>query len=138
MAGHHRYHLDQDGQSITVLHDPRRRRAEVWVNGKTVAVAPTPRHQATVLKGELPTLPPKPMVVTIDHPYDGDDVPPCVLEMDGGRYLMPHIALTPEEREPAERTPPARTPGELLARWRARRRDRRSDRRTRPGSGPRP
>ncbi|WP_037675879.1 hypothetical protein [Streptomyces globisporus] len=130
MAGHHRYHLEQDGQSITVLHDPRRQHAEVWVNGKTIAVARTPHHQATVLEGELPTLPPKPMVVMIDHPYDGRDIPPCVLEMDGDRYLMPHVALTSEERRPIERTPPASTPGQLLARWRARRRHRRNDPRT--------
>ncbi|SEB90665.1 hypothetical protein [Streptomyces sp. TLI_105] len=130
MAGHHRYHLDQDGQSITVLHDPRRRRAEVWVNGKTVAAARAPRHQATVLEGEIPALPPKRMVVRIGHPDDVDDVPLCVLETDGDRYLMPHIALTPQEREPAERTPPASTPGQLLARWRARHRHRRDARRT--------
>ncbi|WP_225803668.1 hypothetical protein [Streptomyces sp. NK15101] len=130
MAGHHRYHLDQDGQSITVLHDPRRRRAEVWVNGKTIAVARTPPHQTTVLEGELPALPPKPVVVRIDPPYDEGDVPLCVLETDGDRYLMPHIALTPQDRGPVERTPPARTPAELLARWRARHRHRRGDRRT--------
>ncbi|WP_037673725.1 hypothetical protein [Streptomyces globisporus] len=138
MAGHHRYHLDQDGDSITVLHDPRRQRAEVWVNGKTIAVARTPRHHVTVLEGEIPALPPKRMVVRIGHPDDVGDVPLCVLETDGDRYLMPHIALTPQERVPAERTPPARTPGELLARWRARHRHRRSGHRTRPGSGPRP
>ncbi|MFF0561687.1 hypothetical protein [Streptomyces sp. NPDC004266] len=130
MAGHHRYHLDQDGQSITVLHDPRHQRAEVWVNGKTIAVARTPHHQATVLEGEIPALPPQPVVVRIDHPYDADDVPLCVLETDGNRYLMPHIALTPQDREPTERTPPATTPGQLLARWRARRRHHRSDHRT--------
>ncbi|GAA3044770.1 hypothetical protein GCM10017562_02400 [Streptomyces roseofulvus] len=129
MAGHHRYHLDQDGHSITVVHDLRRQRAEVWVDGKTVAVARTPRHEVTVLEGELPTVPSRRMLVMIDHPYDRDDIPLCVLETDGNRYLMPHVALTPQERQPAERTPPAATPGQLFARWRARHRHRRSDRR---------
>ncbi|MFD7258875.1 hypothetical protein [Streptomyces sp. NPDC059874] len=130
MAGHHRYHLDQDGHSITVVHDPRRRRAEVWVDGKTVAAARTPRHLATVLDGEIPTLPPRRMVIRIGHLDDSGDVPLCVLETDGDRYLMPHIALTGQERRPPERTPPARTPGELLARWRSRHRHGASDRRT--------
>ncbi|MEW2416906.1 hypothetical protein AB0953_24695 [Streptomyces sp. NPDC046866] len=127
MAGRHRYHLDQDGHSITVLHDPRRRRAEVWINGKTVTVAETPRHRPTVMEAEIPTVPPKGVVVRIGHPDDPGDVPLCVLETGGDRYLMPHVALTQEERAPAERTPPARTPGELLARWRARHQHRRSD-----------
>ncbi|MFF5447688.1 hypothetical protein [Streptomyces sp. NPDC012888] len=123
---HHRYHLDQDGHSITVLHDPRRRRAEVWVDGRTVAAARAPRRGATVLEGEVPTVPPRRLVVRIAHPDAADDVPLCVLETGGDRYLMPHVALTRQERWPAERTPPARTPGELFARWRSRYRHRRS------------
>ncbi|MFI8825379.1 hypothetical protein [Streptomyces sp. NPDC053431] len=130
MTGHHRYHLDQDGHSITVLHDPRRRHAEVWVDGKTVAVAGTSSHHAAVLEGEIPGLPPRRMVIRIGHLDEPDDVPLCVLETDGGRYLMPRLALTRQERGPVERTPPARTPGELFARWRSRRRRHRSDRRT--------
>ncbi|MFJ6940424.1 hypothetical protein [Streptomyces sp. NPDC101132] len=90
------------------------------MNGKTVAVARVQRHRATVLEGEIPTVPPRPMVVRIGDPDDVGEVPLCVLETDGERYLMPRVALTRQERWPAERTPPARTPGQLLARWRAR------------------
>ncbi|MFC9825519.1 hypothetical protein [Streptomyces erythrochromogenes] len=60
------------------------------------------------------------MVIRIGDPYDVGEVPWCVMETDGERYLMPRTALTRQERRPAERTPPARTPGQLLARWRAR------------------
>ncbi|MCB5168448.1 hypothetical protein LG634_26950 [Streptomyces bambusae] len=122
MPGHHRYHLDQDGHSITVLHDARRHRAEVWVDGKTVAATPTAAHDATVLHAELPTDPPRQLTVRIAHPAAPDDAPLCVLETGTDRYLMPAAALTNEERAAPDRTPPARTPGELLARWRARHR----------------
>ncbi len=129
VAGSDRYHLDQDGHSITVLHDPRRQRAEVWVDGKTVAAARTQRHAATVLQAEIPDVPPRQAVIRVGHPDDPGDIPLCVLETGGSRYLMPLVSLTREEQRPVERTPPARTPGELFARWRSRYRDHRSGRR---------
>ncbi|MFD4245343.1 hypothetical protein ACFWP3_27700 [Streptomyces sp. NPDC058525] len=123
MAAHHRYHVDQDGHSITVLSDVRRRRADVLVDGKTVASVRVPRHGAAVLRGELPgdlPDPPKPFLIRVSHAYDAGDVPPCALETDGMRYLMPSVPLTRQEERPAEPTPPARTPGELLRRWKNR------------------
>lgn len=128
MAAHHRYHLDQDGHSITVLHDLRRHRAEIWVDGKTVASVRAPRGAATVLRGEIATDPPKPFLVRLGHPEEGGDVPLCVLEMERMRYLMPVVPLPRQEGRPAERTPPARTPSELLARWWARYRNHRAHR----------
>ncbi|MFD3549973.1 hypothetical protein ACFWUW_31065 [Streptomyces sp. NPDC058655] len=130
MAARHRYHLDQDGHSITVLHDVRRHLVEVLVDGRTVASARTTRSAATFLQGEIADDPPRPFAIRVGHPHDPEDVPLCVLESEGSRYLMPTAPLTREEERPAEHTPPARTPGELLARWRARRRARRN---TAPG-----
>lgn len=120
MATHHRYHLDQDGHSITVLYDVRRRRTEVLVDGKTVAAVRAPRKTATLLRAELPTDPPKPFLVRVGRDDTSGGVPLCALEVDGTRALVPSVALTQQEEWPAERTPPARTPGELLARWRHR------------------
>ncbi|MFD3700447.1 hypothetical protein ACFWUZ_30710 [Streptomyces sp. NPDC058646] len=120
MAAHHRYHLDQDGHSITVLYDVRHRSAEVLVDGKTTASVRAPRTEATLLRGEIPTDPPKPFLIRVGHPDAPDDVPLCALETGGMRYLMPTVALTRQEEWPAEHTPPARTPGELLARWKYR------------------
>ncbi|MEU9237582.1 hypothetical protein [Streptomyces subrutilus] len=124
MAPHHRYHLDQDGHSITVLCDVRRRLTELLVDGKTVASVRTPRRTAAVLRGELPTDPPQPFLIRVGHADEPDDVPLCALEAEGLRYLMPSVPLTRQEEWPAERTPPARTPGELLTRWRIRWRNR--------------
>ncbi len=120
MAAHYRYHLDQDGHSITVLCDVRRRLAELLVDGKTVASVRAPRHAATLLRGELPTDPPQPFLIRVGHADEPGDVPLCALETEGMRYLMPIVPLTRQEEWPAERTPPARTPGELLTRWRNR------------------
>ncbi|WCD84043.1 hypothetical protein KPP03845_100363 [Streptomyces xanthophaeus] len=120
MAGHHRYHLDQDGHSITVLCDVGRLHAQVLVDGKVVSSARMGRSGATLLYGEVPTDPPQPFEIRLDHPYDSRDIPPCVMETDGRRYLMPTAPLSPQEAWPAERTPSARTPGQLVARWSAR------------------
>lgn len=127
MAGHHRYHIDQDGHSITVLYDVRVRRVEVLVDGKVVSVARTHRTGA-LLRGEIATDPPQPFVIRVGHPDEPGDVPLCVLESGDARYLMPTAPLTRQEEWPPERTPPARTPGEFLARWSARRRSRRAGR----------
>lgn len=128
MAAYHRYHLDLDGHSITVLHDLRRHRAETWVDGKTVANARMARHEVTVMRGEIATDPPRPFLIRLGHPSDPGDAPLCALEAAGMRYLMPAAPLTRQEQKPAERNPPARTPGELLARWRTRYRSRQTKR----------
>ncbi|MEU9146705.1 hypothetical protein [Streptomyces sp. NPDC048349] len=120
MAAHYRYHLDQDGHSITVLYDVGHRRAEVLVNGKTVACVRVPRSAATLLQGETPTDPPTPFLIRVGQPDGQGGVPLCALETQGMRYLMPSVPLVGREKWPAERTPPARTPGELFTRWRNR------------------
>ncbi|MET9610766.1 hypothetical protein ABZZ17_37745 [Streptomyces sp. NPDC006512] len=119
MAGHHRYHLDQDGHSITVVRDLGRRRAEILVDGKTVTSARTHRKAVTVLRGEIAGG--APFAVRLGRPDIPGGAPLCELEKGGMRSLMPNVPLTPEEEWPAEPTPSPRTPAELIARWRARR-----------------
>ncbi|MDA5283446.1 MULTISPECIES: hypothetical protein [unclassified Streptomyces] len=121
MADRHRFHLDQDGHSITVVRDLRHRHAEVLVDGKTVSSGRTSRSEATVLRGEIAGAGrPQGFLVRLERPDVPGGEPLCVLEKDGMRYLMPSVALTPQEEWPAERNPSPRTPGELLARWRGR------------------
>lgn len=113
MPGSLRYHLDQDGHAVTVMCDPRRDRAEVWVDGKTVAAA----GLGEPLRAEIPTDPPRPFTVRIERAPEPGGFPLCVLDTGGDRYLMPYTPLTGRPYRPAGRTPPARTPAELLARW---------------------
>lgn len=133
MATHHRYHLDQSGHSITVVHHVARRRAEVLVDGKVVASARTAHHAPTLLRGQVSTDPPAPFLIRIGNPDAPGDLPLCVLERDGVRYLMPYTPLIRQEGWPSEQPPTARTPGELLARWMGRYRHRRDERRRSPG-----
>lgn len=132
MATDHRYHLDQNGHSITVVHHVRRRRAEALVDGKVVASARSVRHAPVLLRGEVATDPPSPFLIRIGHPDAPGDVPLCVLEKDGLRYLMPYTPLTRREDWPTEQPPTARTPAELVTRWMDRYRHHRDERR-RPG-----
>ncbi|MEU9026633.1 hypothetical protein AB0D46_03670 [Streptomyces sp. NPDC048383] len=116
----HRFHLDQDGHSITVVRDLRHRYVEVLVDGKTVCSARTSRSKATLLRGEIAGAGPQPFLIRLERPDVPGGEPLCVLERDGMRYLMPNVPLTPEEDWPAERNPSPRTPAELIARWRGR------------------
>ncbi|MER5869739.1 hypothetical protein [Streptomyces sp. NPDC002044] len=125
MAAHQRFHLDQDGHSITVLCDLPRHHVEVLVDGKAVSSVRTGRAAVTLVRGEITTEPPRPFTVRLEHPDDPGGIPLCVLETERMRYLMPNVPQTRQEEWPAEPTPSPRTPGELLARWRARYRDRR-------------
>lgn len=128
MAAHQRFHLDQDGHSITVLCDLPRHRVEVLVDGKVVSSVRTGRDPVTLVRGEITTEPPQPFTVRLEHPDDPGGIPLCMLETQHLRYLMPNVPLTRQEEWPPEPTPSPRTPGELLARWRARYRNRRAGR----------
>ncbi|WP_435975529.1 hypothetical protein [Streptomyces sp. Qhu_M48] len=117
-ATYHRHHLEHSGHSITVVYDQRRRVAETWVDGKTVAVTPTAHGRITFMQGEIPTDPAGPFVIRLRPPSSRDDALLCVLEMEGMRYLMPVAHPPGYGVEQADKPPPARTPGEILARWR--------------------
>ncbi|MFD3543170.1 hypothetical protein ACFWUQ_27245 [Streptomyces sp. NPDC058662] len=124
MGSRHRFHLDQDGHSVTVLCGRPSQPVEVLVDGRVVARVQGHRTGTVTIGGEIAGDRPRPFVVLLDHPDEAGEVPICVLETEGVRYLMPSVPLTRDERLRPGRTPPARTPGELLARLLARHRAR--------------
>ncbi|MBT2540819.1 hypothetical protein J7E99_08910 [Streptomyces sp. ISL-44] len=95
MTIRHRFHLDQNGHSISVLYEGPRRPVEVLVDGKTVAVGRAPRAARTVLTAELPGDPPQPFAIDLAYPDSADDSPMCALMESGTRYLMPDVPLRP-------------------------------------------
>ncbi|MET9952504.1 hypothetical protein ABZ135_13295 [Streptomyces sp. NPDC006339] len=119
-----RFHLDQGGHSITVVWESRSRRAELLVDGKVLALARTAPHATTELRGEIadPTGAPRPFTVRLADLPDAE--PLCAAVIEGRQYLMPLTPLTGREQWQNEPAPPPRTPAELLARWRHRRRHR--------------
>ncbi|MGA4800310.1 hypothetical protein ACPCSC_23520 [Streptomyces lavendulocolor] len=92
MALGHRYHVDQDGHSVTVQFLGRAGAFEVLVDGKVVAHGPGDRPGGTV-EAELPGEPPRPFGITVSRPREMGGVPFCVLESGGMRYLMPQVPL---------------------------------------------
>ncbi|ORT55573.1 hypothetical protein [Streptomyces sp. CB03238] len=94
MALGHRFHVDQDGHSITVQFLGGSGDFEVLVDGKVVAYGPGPRRGGTV-RAELPGDPPRSVGITVSDPREMGGVPFCVLESGGMRYLMPQVPLVP-------------------------------------------
>lgn len=92
MALGHRFHVDQDGHSVTVQFVGGAGAFEVLVDGKVVAYGPG-RHRGGTVTAELPGDPPRPVAVTVSHPGEMGGVPFCVLETGGMRYLMPQVPL---------------------------------------------
>ncbi|MER7519127.1 hypothetical protein [Streptomyces sp. NPDC126499] len=119
-ARQRRFHLDQGGHSITVVWEAGRRRAELLVDGKVVAVARTTPGATTELCGEIaePERVLRPFTVRLADLPDAE--PLCAAVIEGRQYLMPLAPLTGQEQGRTEPPPPPRTPAELLARWRAR------------------
>ncbi|RST01858.1 hypothetical protein EF910_26335 [Streptomyces sp. WAC07149] len=115
----HRFHLEQDGHSITVVWSTRRGRAEVLVDGKVVAAARTRRTATTELRGETADGEGAvhPFTVRLGRPDIPGDEPLCALETGHRLYLMPLVPLTADEAPPPEPTPPPRDPRVLLTRW---------------------
>ncbi|MFE2922967.1 hypothetical protein [Streptomyces goshikiensis] len=118
-----RFHLDQDGHSITVVRSSGGRRTELLVDGRVVAATRTPRHAPTELGGEFAEGGvPRRFTVRVGRADIPGGEPLCTLETGGQSYLMPVLPLTPAEQWPAEPTPSPRTPAEMWARWREHRR----------------
>ncbi|MFD4240378.1 hypothetical protein ACFWP3_01980 [Streptomyces sp. NPDC058525] len=95
MTIRHRFHLDQNGHSISVLYEGPRRPVEVLVDGRTVAMGRAPGAARTVLTAELPGDPPQPFAIDLACPRDPDDSPVCALMESGMRYPMPDVPLRP-------------------------------------------
>ncbi|MFF9866384.1 hypothetical protein ACF1G0_13280 [Streptomyces sp. NPDC013953] len=89
----HRFHLDQDGHSVTVLLGRTAHDVEVLVDGKVVAARHTHGRGGTELAAELPGDPPEPITLLVE---DVDEVPLCVMVRGGARYLMPLVPLATE------------------------------------------
>ncbi|MFV0131343.1 hypothetical protein ACLGI4_27150 [Streptomyces sp. HMX112] len=122
MARGHRFHLDQDGHSVSVELTGPSGPVEVLVDGKVVALCPGRRRGVAVLAAELPGDPPRPITVRVE---DLGEVPFCVLETSGERYLMPRVPLVPHGGPPGRAAP---RPLRRLRAW-LRRRLRRAARR---------
>ncbi|WP_185921644.1 hypothetical protein [Streptomyces sp. WAC06614] len=96
-----RFHLDQDGHSITVRLVRAPGPVEVLVDGKVVAQGPAPHRGTTVLRAELPGEPLRPVILTLAEVRGAYR---CEMELGGVRYTLPHLPLT--ERSPAAPTAP--------------------------------
>ncbi|MDQ1012819.1 hypothetical protein QFZ82_007304 [Streptomyces sp. V4I23] len=114
MAGGRRFHLDQDGHSVTVQLGGARPEVEVLVDGKVVAYRRGPA--TTALDAELPGDPPRPFRILI-APVEGPEATPlCMMESAGTRHLMPLVPLLSPGRPPQPGPSPT-----LLVRRRLRR-----------------
>ncbi|MGR4880932.1 hypothetical protein ACIPUC_16220 [Streptomyces sp. LARHCF249] len=111
MARMHRFHVDLEGHSVSVLLEWPGREIEVLVDGKVVAYQRKPARNGTVLHAELPTDPPQPLTVLVE---DMGDTPFCSLVTPDARYrrfLMPEEPLvTPRSGAPR----PGRTLRQLV------------------------
>lgn len=97
-----RFHLDQDGHSVTVQSARASGSVEVLVDGKVVGQGKVPGAGTAVLRAEFPGDPPRPVPIRLG---EMGGVVLCEMEVDRARYLMPRVPLLPE-RPPAWRPPP--------------------------------
>ncbi|MEU6755222.1 hypothetical protein [Streptomyces sp. NPDC046685] len=91
MSRTHRFHVDLEGHSVTVLLEWPGHEIEVLVDGKVVAYRRRPEKRGTVLHAELPTDPPQPLTLLVE---DMGDTPFCSLMTPDARYrrfLMPEV-----------------------------------------------
>ncbi|MFD3539004.1 hypothetical protein ACFWUQ_05830 [Streptomyces sp. NPDC058662] len=104
MTNRHRFHLDQNGHSISVLCEGPRRAVAVLVDGRTVATARPQRAARTVLAAQLPGDPPEPFSIHLGPPAGPDDGLLCSFVTDDGMsYLMPDVPLAPGGGSPPPR-----------------------------------
>ncbi|MFJ6939599.1 hypothetical protein [Streptomyces sp. NPDC101132] len=101
-----RFHLDQDGHSVSVLLERAGGHVEVLVDGKVVRQGRAPKQGVTVLRAELPGQPPRPVAVTLGN-LGGDFL--CELDVEGDRHPMPRVPLVaPGGARPTGRPHPLR------------------------------
>lgn len=101
-----RFHLDQDGHSVTVQLERGPGAIELLVDGKAVAHRANRGEGLTVLTGELPGDPPRSFGVTVGD-MGGELF--CALEIDGSSTLMPQVPLTTRIPAPGGHARPLRT-----------------------------
>ncbi|MFJ9849381.1 hypothetical protein [Streptomyces sp. NPDC101150] len=90
MSRSHHFHVDQEGNSITVNVGPSREgEIEVLVNGKVIAYRKIHGRGMNVLDGELPGEPAHPFRVLVREPHLVPTTPRCTLELDGVEQPMP-------------------------------------------------
>ncbi|QGV82256.1 hypothetical protein [Streptomyces ficellus] len=87
-----RFHVDQDGHSVTVQFLGASGGFEVLVDGKAVAYGPD-RSGAGTVTAEFPGDPPRPLRVIVSRPREMGGEPFCVLETGRMRYLLPRVPL---------------------------------------------
>ncbi|MEV4332805.1 hypothetical protein AB0K02_20060 [Streptomyces sp. NPDC049597] len=112
MAGGRRFHLDQDGHSVTVQLRGAHPEVEVLVDGKVVAQRTGPVKGTTALEAELPGDPPRPFRILIAPVEGPDGTPLCMMESAGARSPMPLVPLLSAGR-PAQ---PGPSPTRLVRR----------------------
>lgn len=107
MSRGHRFHLDQDGHSISVQVGRPFDGIEVLVDGKVVAYHRGRAKGSTVLTAELPEDPPRPFRVIVED-MGGELF--CAMEASGSRFLMPQVPLWGTDQPPprAGRSRPVR------------------------------
>ncbi|OEJ23696.1 hypothetical protein AR457_03475 [Streptomyces agglomeratus] len=106
MARGHRFHLDQDGHSVTVQTGQPSGGVELLVDGKVVGYQHGRVKGVTTLSAELPEDPPRPFRILLED-MGGELF--CAMESSGQRFLMPQIPLwKPEEPPPRSRAKPSR------------------------------
>ncbi|MET9324430.1 hypothetical protein ABZX75_30365 [Streptomyces sp. NPDC003038] len=119
MARTHRFHVDLEGHSVTVLLEWPGHEIEVLVDGKVVAYRRKPERNGTLLHAELPTDPPQPLTILVE---DMGDTPFCSLVTPDARYrrfLMPEVPWkTHESRRRLPRRSLRRLVRQLLRRLR--------------------
>ncbi|MET9517972.1 hypothetical protein [Streptomyces sp. NPDC002994] len=113
MTRGHRFHLDQDGHSISVQVGRPSDGIEVLVDGKVVAYRKGRPKGAAVLEAELPEEPPRPFRIHVD---DMSGEPFCVMETSGSRFLMPQVPLWSSQHEPPAHPKPSPRPLRRLRR----------------------
>lgn len=90
----HRFHLDHAGHSITVdLRTGHTPEIELLVDGKEVGYLHRRGPDSTTLSSELPTDPPQPFTVRLDHLRHQARSPVCTLVRDDGEQTVPEEAL---------------------------------------------
>ncbi|MEZ0091406.1 hypothetical protein [Streptacidiphilus sp. EB129] len=91
---HHQFHVDQAGHSITVnLRSGHPPEIELLVDGKELDYHHERLADSVTLTGELPSTPPQPFSVRVDHVHHRARRAVCTLITDVDERVMPERAM---------------------------------------------